>query len=78
MENNEIKWRTFKGTSGDLQSLLIGEYNGISFSELFTDSSPFNISFKITKRKITKAIEMIHSVPKPIIIEKNYQLNEIY
>lgn len=58
---HQIKWRTYKGLAGDLQTMLVGEYNGISFSELYNDLSLFNWSFKRKKRIIIKAIQMLHA-----------------
>ena len=57
----DIKWRTYKGLAGDLQSLLIAEYNDIEFGELFTDDTIFNYSFKLARRKLIKAIKLLHS-----------------
>ncbi len=59
MEDQEIQWRTYKGEAGDLQTLLIGEINGIRFSCLYNDFSWFNWSMKRAKRKITKAINLM-------------------
>lgn len=57
----EINWRTYKGLAGDLQTMLVGEYNGVVFSELYDDFSIFNFSMRRTKRKITGAIMMLHA-----------------
>lgn len=57
----DIVWRTYKGTAGDLQSLLIGDYNGIKFSMLFTDSSAFDWSYKRAKKRIIKAAMLLHA-----------------
>lgn len=57
---SKIKWRIYKGEAGDLHTLLIGEYIGIEFSQLYNEDSFFNISLRNAKRKITNAIKLLH------------------
>ena len=54
MREDHIQWRTYKGVAGVLQSLLIGNLYGQEYHELYNDFSWFNLSYKRTKRKITK------------------------
>lgn len=60
-EPHKISWRTYKGEAGDLQTMLIGEYNGVVFSDLYNDNSLFNWSFLRAKRRILKAILLLHA-----------------
>ena len=55
----DIKFRTYRGESGDLHTLLIGELNDMSFSELFYEESFFNLSYILTKRKIEKQFKKL-------------------
>ena len=59
----DIRWREYKGQAGDLQTMLVGEYNGISFSDLYTDSFIFQFNFSkwLTRRRILKAINLLHA-----------------
>lgn len=59
MREEHIQWRTYKGVAGDLQTLLIGNLYGQEFSELYNDFSPFQLSFKIKKRKIIKNFKIL-------------------
>ena len=61
MDWTKIKWRTYKGLAGDLQTLLIGTYENVSFSRLFFDTSLFDWSLKRAKRKIISAIKILHT-----------------
>lgn len=47
--------------AGDLQTMLVGTYNGISFSELYNDFSSMNLSEKRAIRKIVKAVQLLHA-----------------
>lgn len=60
LDPEKIKWRIHKGEAGDLQTLLIGEYNGIEFSALYNDNSFFNISLRWAKWRITQAIKLLY------------------
>jgi hypothetical protein len=59
MKNDHIQWRTYKGLAGDLQTLLIGNLYGHELSRLYNDFSPFQLSFKRAKRKITKEFKSL-------------------
>jgi hypothetical protein len=59
MDKEHIQWRTYKGLAGDLQTLLIGNLYGHECSRLYNDFSPFQLSFKIAKRKITKEFKTL-------------------
>jgi len=61
MQTEHIQWRTYKGVAGDLQTLLIGNLYGHEYSRLYNDFSPFQLSFKIAKRKITKEFKILTS-----------------
>lgn len=61
LRKDQIEWRTYKGEAGDLQSLLIGNLYGHEFSCLYNDYSPFQISFKRIKRKITGKFKILIS-----------------
>jgi hypothetical protein len=61
MNLKDIKWRTYKGEAGDLETMLVGEYNGITFSHSYQDTSFFNLSFWYTKRQIVKTIKLLHA-----------------
>ena len=55
----KIKWRTYKGTAGDLQTLLMGEYKGHEESRLYFDFSPFDISLRLAKRRIERFFKIL-------------------
>ena len=59
MRTDHIQWRTYKGLAGDLQTLLIGNYYGHEFSELYNDFSPFQLSFKRAKRRIVRDFKIL-------------------
>lgn len=58
MKKDHIQWRTYRGEAGDLQTLLIGNLYGQEFSCLYNIFSPFQISFKRAKRKITRKFKI--------------------
>jgi hypothetical protein len=59
MKNDHIQWRTYKGLAGDLQTMLTGNLYGHELSRLYNDFSPFQLSFKMAKRKITKEFKTL-------------------
>lgn len=61
MKEEHIQWRTYKGVAGDLQTMLVGNLYGHEFRELYNDFSPFQLSFKRKKRKITKKFKTLTS-----------------
>jgi hypothetical protein len=61
INNMNIKFRTYRGEAGDLHTLLIGEFNDVSFSELFYEDSFLNYSYILSKRKIEKQIKKLIS-----------------
>lgn len=59
---NEIEWRVFVDLETSPGTLLIGTYNGISFSAMYhTNNKRFFFSKWAAKRKIIKAIKLLHS-----------------
>ena len=61
MKEDHIQWYTYKGEAGDLQTMLVGNLYGQKFYQLYNDFSPFQLSFKLAKRKITKKFKVLTS-----------------
>lgn len=63
LNENDIKWWTYRGEAGDLQTMLVAEYNGVRFSSLYTEAFIFRFNFSkwLAKRRIRKAINLLHA-----------------
>jgi len=62
MRTDHIEWRTYKGEAGDLQTMLTGNLYGHEFSQLYNDYSPFQMSYKRAKKRITKKFKILTSL----------------
>lgn len=54
-----IKWEKRIGDELNFDAVIVGEYNGISFSHTYDRYSWFNYSLKRAKRKISKAVLLL-------------------